>query len=134
MAIDEKDLPRGPVGFRFTTRVTLGDYTGDLELTAATLNDLRKAVKLLPEASIAAVPVPTEWQRTPEGLPICRKHAVAMKAREKQGDMWHSHNVGTEKDPLWCRGYAGKDSPGWEYEPPQAPAAGPPAANRYGRH
>lgn len=59
-------------------------------------------------------PPASDWPTTPEGLPICRKHGVPMKKREKQGDVWHSHNMGTEKEPCYCRGYAGKDSPGWE--------------------
>lgn len=52
---------------------------------------------------------------TPEGLPICPKHGIPMKRREKQGDTWFSHNVGTEEHPLWCRGYPGDSSPGWEF-------------------
>ncbi len=56
------------------------------------------------------------WARTPEGLPLCPRHQVAMRPREKQGDTWHSHQV---PDPrtgasLYCRGYASPSSPGWE--------------------
>jgi hypothetical protein len=47
--------------------------------------------------------MPPEWARTPEGDPICPKHLVPMKKREKQGDVWHSHNVGTEAEPCYCR-------------------------------
>jgi hypothetical protein len=67
------------------------------------------------------------YQRTPEGLPICPKHGVPMKKREKQGDTWYSHAI---VDPatgevmtdangktLYCRGYASKSSPGWDIEP-----------------
>jgi len=56
------------------------------------------------------------YPRTPDGLPICPKHGEVMSAREKQGDRWHSHKVtapdGTEH---FCRGHAGKNSPGWDY-------------------
>lgn len=52
---------------------------------------------------------------TPDGTPLCPKHGVPMRKREKQGDSWWSHNVGTEEQPLWCKGYAGKDSPGWDH-------------------
>jgi hypothetical protein len=52
---------------------------------------------------------------TPDGTPLCPKHNVPMRKREKQGDAWYSHNVGTEERPLWCKGYAGTDSPGWHY-------------------
>lgn len=51
---------------------------------------------------------------TPEGLPICPKHQVPMTKREKQGDIWYSHNMGPAEEPLYCRGYEGKNSPGWK--------------------
>ena len=114
MAINERDLPKSPIGFSFTTKVRMGDYEGDLQLTAGSLNDLRKAVRLLPEAGIEPMTTATAWATTPEGLPICPKHRVPMRKRERQGDTWYSHNAGAEGEELWCRGYAGKDSPGWE--------------------
>ncbi len=114
MGVNERDFPKGPVGYNFSTRVRIGDYEGELEITGQSLNDVRKAVRLLPEAGIEPVRAATGWQLTPEGLPICPKHGAPMKERSKQGDVWHSHNVGTEDNPLWCRGYPGKESPGWE--------------------
>ena len=51
---------------------------------------------------------------TPEGAPICPKHNVPMVKREKQGDTWFSHNMGTAEEPLWCRGYEHSTSPGWK--------------------
>jgi hypothetical protein len=56
------------------------------------------------------------WQRTPEGLPLCPKHGVPMRARLKQGDEWHSHSVvDTPTDEvLYCRGYRSPSSPGYE--------------------
>lgn len=53
------------------------------------------------------------YSYTPEGLPLCPKHGVPMPKREKQGDEWYSHNVGTGDNPVYCRGYAGKTSPGY---------------------
>ncbi len=55
------------------------------------------------------------WQRTPEGLPLCPKHRVPMRQREKQGDTWYSHAVVQPQtgEELYCRGYAGPNSPGW---------------------
>lgn len=54
------------------------------------------------------------WPRTPEGVPICPKHGEVMTQREKQGDTWYSHKVLDENgEVLYCRGYAGKSSPGW---------------------
>lgn len=60
-----------------------------------------------------------EYQWTPEGLPICPKHGEVMKKREKQGDSWYSHRVidPATGEELYCRGYAGKNSPGWNLEP-----------------
>lgn len=55
-----------------------------------------------------------EWQRLPDGTPICPKHHTPMRLREKQGDTWHSHNVGTREQPVYCKGYHGPDSPGYE--------------------
>ena len=56
------------------------------------------------------------WQRTPTGDPLCPKHRVVMRQREKQGDTWYSHAVVHPQtgEELWCRGYdAGPSSPGW---------------------
>lgn len=56
-----------------------------------------------------------QWSYTPDGLPICPRHGAPMKKREKQGDTWHSHVVtGPGGEDLYCRGYHGKDSPGYE--------------------
>lgn len=56
------------------------------------------------------------FPQLPDGTPVCPKHREPMKLREKQGDQWHSHKVlapdGTEH---YCRGYAGKNSPGWQF-------------------
>lgn len=59
-----------------------------------------------------------EWQTLPDGTPICPKHHTPMRLRERQGDKWWSHNVGKDasgKD-IYCKGYHGKDSPGYEVE------------------
>jgi hypothetical protein len=57
-----------------------------------------------------------EWQTLPDGTPICPKHHTPMRLRERQGDKWWSHNVGKGEDgkDIYCKGYAGKDSPGYE--------------------
>ncbi|HSH79670.1 MAG TPA: hypothetical protein VLA19_14190 [Herpetosiphonaceae bacterium] len=51
-AIDERDLAEGPVRYSLTTRVRIGGYGGALEITGQSLNEVRKAVRLLPEAGI----------------------------------------------------------------------------------
>ena len=74
------------------------------------------------------------WPRTPEGLPICPKHGLVMQKREKQGDIWYSHQI---TDPAtgeitYCRGYPSPNSPGYEIQPkphadsPPRPVAPPP--------
>lgn len=52
----------------------------------------------------------------PEGYKLCQKHRAPMKPRQKQGDTWNSHNVGTAEKPCWCKGYRGPDSPGYEVD------------------
>jgi hypothetical protein len=81
--------------------------TGSVDQLPAIIGRLR---------SLGATPPSTrlEWSYTPEGLPICSKHGTPMKKRERQGDTWYSHNMGTTDEPCYCRGYAGADSPGWE--------------------
>lgn len=57
---------------------------------------------------------PFKYDLTPEGDPICPRHRVAMTKREKQGDVWYSHQVTTaNNEQLFCRGYASKSGPGW---------------------
>ena len=55
------------------------------------------------------------WARTPTGEPICPKHQVPMKLREKQGDSWWSHHLvdKTTGEEVYCRGYPSPSSPGW---------------------
>lgn len=55
------------------------------------------------------------WQHTAEGIPLCPKHKVPMRLRQKQGDEWWSHQVIDVRtgEELYCRGYAGPTSPGW---------------------
>jgi hypothetical protein len=60
-----------------------------------------------------------ELAYTAEGLPLCPRHGVPMQKREKQGDTWFSHKV-TEPETgqvVYCRGYAGPSSPGFEVLP-----------------
>lgn len=52
----------------------------------------------------------------PDGYKLCQKHRAPMRPRNKQNDNWHSHNVGTAEKPLWCKGYRGSDSPGYEVD------------------
>lgn len=61
-------------------------------------------------------PAGREWRTLPDGTPICPKHGTPMRLREKQGDSWYSHRVhGRGGEELFCKGYAGKESPGFEH-------------------
>lgn len=56
------------------------------------------------------------FPKLPDGTPICPKHREPMKLREKQGDTWYSHKVvAADGQEHYCRGHAGKNSPGWEF-------------------
>src|SRR5260370_101130 len=56
------------------------------------------------------------WARTAEGTPVCPKHRIPMRLRQKQGDEWWSHQVLNSRtgEEVFCRGYPGPNSPGWE--------------------
>jgi hypothetical protein len=61
------------------------------------------------------------YARTPNGEPLCPRHSVVMRRREKQGDVWWSHPVVDPRtgEELYCRGYPDrKQSPGWEIAAP----------------
>lgn len=99
---------------------TLNDdgWPVDFEITPET-GALDKAIAFLAAHGFSPAPTPAdakELQWTAEGLPICPKHGEVMKKREKQGDTWFSHTV-TAQDggKHYCRGYAGKSSPGWNF-------------------
>lgn len=83
-----------------------------------TAKQLGKVLRQIDRAGLVAPP--RDFARTAEGLPICPRHDVAMRLREKQGDSWYSHIVkGPRGEELWCRGHAGPESPGFD-----APAGG----------
>lgn len=118
MAIDPKQLPDQPVAITFTLQVTIDGHEGPLSIAGASLRDVVKVVRGLAEISALEVLAPParEWRTLPDGTPICPKHGVPMRLREKQGDTWHSHAVEAPDGTIcYCKGYAGKDSPGYEY-------------------
>jgi hypothetical protein len=86
-----------------------------------TLDKLKALKARLKKLGLDPVPAPVVW--TPEGLPICPRHGVVMDRRDVQKDVWYSHklkdvdgNVILDKrgQPIFCRGCAGKSSPGWD--------------------
>ena len=81
---------------------------------AILLGQLRPFVAALAARGFAADPPPTRFDLTPDGDPICPKHRAPMRCRQKQGDTWHSHKIlGPGGEELFCRGYAGAESPGY---------------------
>jgi hypothetical protein len=89
---------------------------------------LQESLRYLKTKGIEPPPKPLAWEYTADGAPICPRHGVPMRKREKQGDEWHSHKcfdaMGRE---VYCRGYPGPDSPGYRgtVDPPQASEAEP---------
>lgn len=85
------------------------------ELTADQFCDLldRRGFGAPAPTAPAAAPLATP-DDLPDGWRLCHKHGAPMRPRNKQGDTWHSHNVGTSDAPVWCKGYRGADSPGYE--------------------
>jgi hypothetical protein len=82
-----------------------------------TLERIAAAIETMAAAMHARDARTYTW--TPEGLPICPRHQVVMKERKKQGDTWYSHRItAANGDELFCRGYAGKNSPGFDIDAP----------------
>jgi hypothetical protein len=73
---------------------------------------------MLDKRGYAAPAQTQEWQTLPDGTPICPKHHTPMRKRERQGDTWYSHSAGKGADgkDIYCKGYHGKDSPGYEVD------------------
>ena len=82
----------------------------------AYLRRLTEALEQIAAAMQAQEAKTYTW--TPEGLPICPKHGAVMRKREKQGDVWYSHRVidPATAEELYCRGYHGKNSPGFDVD------------------
>jgi hypothetical protein len=98
-----------PITVRLDVRV--GGAEGQVSFTCLPeqLGEMRKAL------AAQGVRPRVSYDRTADGAPICPRHGVVMHRREKQGDEWFSHKVvdrsGKEH---FCRGYRGKDSPGYD--------------------
>lgn len=107
----EESAPRkSPITISTTVQ-----HRGRVFTITATDMKLDAFCDLLETAGYAA-PAPQQWQTLPDGTPICPKHNTPMRKREKQGDEWWSHRVfGSNGEELFCKGYHGKDSPGYEH-------------------
>lgn len=141
------------MGIKFTIKATIDGYTGDLTIEGEKLDTIRAVLSKLPQHGVTPA-ASFEFPRTPEGDPICPKHGVVMRKREKQGDIWHSHGIVDQRtsEKMYCRGYASVSSPGYDVpadqagdvdddaddEAPrrtqQANGQRPPQRSTYGRH
>lgn len=142
------------MGIKFTIKATIDGYTGDLTIESEKLDTIRAVLGKLPQHGVTSA-ASFEFPRTPDGTPICPKHGVEMRKREKQGDEWWSHRVINREsgEEMYCRGYASVNSPGYDVPADQAsgldddagdeapprrtpPANGqrPPQRSTYGRH
>ena len=85
----------------------------EISLTTTTPK-IRESIHYLKRHGVEFPPAPLVFERTADGLPICPKHQVPMRLREKQGDSWHSHTCyDASGAKVFCKGYAGPDSPGY---------------------
>ncbi len=98
------------------TTISPKTYVTTFEAEAGSLMQLIASLADIQDALLQKGYLPNgELPRTAEGLPICTRHAVPLRQREKQGDTWYSHSVTdpTTGQILYCKGRPGKDSPGW---------------------
>lgn len=102
----------------FTTRVRSGTYVFEIRGDGVRLEQLSGVAKRLEALGLQSAE-PMMFDKTPEGLPICPKHRVAMTKREKNGDTWYSHKVLVAGRELYCRGYACNSSPGFDHSDAQ---------------
>src|SRR6266545_5317577 len=84
----------------FTVQVSFDGSMGQLPGAIERL----KALGATPTASVPTAPLAAA-DDLPDGWKLCKKHGAPMRPRNKQGDTWNSHNVGTEDAPCWCKGY-----------------------------
>jgi len=101
------------------TTISPKTYITTFETEASTMMQLIASLTEIQNTLLHAGYLPNgELPRTAEGLPICTRHAVPMRQREKQGDTWYSHSVTdpTTGEIMYCKGRPGKDSPGWRVD------------------
>jgi hypothetical protein len=68
----------------FTLRARIGSMEGPYTITAASPAELTTAVQqLLTAPGIEIIEEARQWQTLPDGTPICPKHHVPMRLREK---------------------------------------------------
>lgn len=124
-AKEEPPPPRAGDVFKVRLRAQLDGALVDLTFDAD-LVGLRRTLATLYKAGAVFEILPLRWNLSAENAPICPQHGVIMQRKEKQGDEWFSHACHDEHGKLlWCRGFPGPHSPGWEHD------AGHPDADQY---
>lgn len=123
-AVQQQDAPAPEAGADPKSRLvqvkTSGTLRGfPLEITAhLDVRRLSALVGYLEGIGVEPPHQPAGFELTPDGLPICPRHRVPMRKREKQGDEWHSHKViNGAGEEVYCKGYEAPDSPGWRVPP-----------------
>lgn len=102
-------------------------------LSVASMDDCGGMIKQLLRAGYEPWPSAAEgsaaaWPTAPDGqTPMCPKHRMPLRRREKQGDSWLSHAVQRGEQTLYCRGhpYGPHESDGFFVDLPTGTA--PPA-------
>jgi hypothetical protein len=114
-------VERAAAAADFELTVQTAGALGGQDLNISATIDARRLqgfVAYLQKIGFRPHPRPLRFDRTADGLPICARHNVPMRKRERQGDEWHSHKViAPDGSELYCRGYDGPDSPGFRVEP-----------------
>lgn len=120
MGEDEQDAR-----FSFTVQARIAGHAGQLNVAAWTIDQVRAGLREAAQRPDVEIMFSLDAPVVDSsGTPWCPRHGVPMRDRQKQGDTWYSHNVGSEQEPVWCKGHEGKDSPGWDvrsgrYKPKQ---------------
>ncbi len=102
-----RSRPRHSFTYEYHGFAVTSTVEGEFSKLGAVLDKLQElgATPILP-------PNPIDY--TPEGLPICPKHRVPMRERDKQKQSLYSHKVINEHgEELYCKGHPGASSPGW---------------------
>lgn len=90
----------------------------EIHLQVSSLEALETTITDLLQRGYRPARAGDSWQRTPAGEPICPKHQVVMRLRNKQNEEWWSHRVINQQtgEEIYCKGYKSPSSPGWEID------------------
>ena len=95
-------------------RIFAKHWTGfRIELDDVDRDKLNAAIDWLIEHDFRPDGSGDEWPKTPGGLPLCTKHNVEMRQRQKQGDSWFSHKIidPASGEERFCKGFRNPSNP-----------------------